>query len=102
MHCCRVSIVAEQFVRMLHHVGMPAEDADFIQGEGAVVNQILLQAKPRNTLFTGSGRIAEKLAADTHGKVSHELSGFSPLFQSYWGVLLPMQLGDMARRFIAA
>lgn len=67
---CRVSIVAEQFVRMLHHAGMPATDLDFIHGNGKVVNEILLQARPRTTLFTGSGRIAEKLAHDLHGRVS--------------------------------
>ena len=66
---CRVSIVAEQFIRMLHHVGMPPQDADYIHGSGKVVNEILLQARPRNTLFTGSGRIAEKLANDLYGKV---------------------------------
>ena len=61
-------MVAEQFVRLLHHAGMPAEDLDFIHGNGKVVNEILLQARPRATLFTGSGRIAEKLAHDLHGK----------------------------------
>ena len=64
-----MSIVAEQFVRMLHHVGMPKEDMDYIHGDGRVVNEILNQARPRNTLFTGSGRIAEKLALDMKGKV---------------------------------
>ena len=54
---------------MLHHVGMPPQDADYIHGSGKVMNEILLQARPRNTLFTGSGRIAEKLANDLHGKV---------------------------------
>ena len=48
---------------------MPPEDLDFIHGNGKVVNEILLQARPRNTLFTGSGKIAEKLAHDLHGKV---------------------------------
>jgi len=65
----RVSIVCEQFVRLLHHAGMPKEDADYIHGDGKTVNEILLHARPRSTLFTGSGRIAEKLASDLHGKV---------------------------------
>ena len=64
-----MSIVAEQFVRLLHHVGMPKQDLDYIHGRGQVVNEILLQARPRNTLFTGSQRIAEKLAMDLNGKV---------------------------------
>lgn len=66
----RVSIVAEAFLRMLHHAGMPATDADYVHGHGSVVNQILVRGKPRSTLFTGSQRVAEKLCADLHGKVT--------------------------------
>jgi hypothetical protein len=61
--------VCEQFIRLLHYAGMPKEDADYIHGNGKTVNEILIQARPRSTLFTGSGRIAEKLAHDLHGKV---------------------------------
>jgi hypothetical protein len=66
---CRVSIVAEEFVRLLHGVGMPKADLDLIHGSGQVVNELLLRAAPRSTLFTGSRKIAEKLALDLHGKV---------------------------------
>ena len=66
---CRVSIVAEQFVRMLHHVGMPKTDLDYIQGNGRVVGEILKKAHPRSTLFTGSQKVAEQLALDLKGKV---------------------------------
>lgn len=65
--------MAEQFLRLLHHAGMPKEDADYIHGNGKVVNEILLRARPRATLFTGSGRIAEKLAHDLHGRVRQDL-----------------------------
>ena len=65
---------------MLHHVGMPPQDADYIHGSGKVVNEILLQARPRNTLFTGSGRIAEKLANDLHGKVRIELTSIASTY----------------------
>ena len=61
---CRVSIVMEHFIRMLQACGLPAGDCDLIHGNGKVVNELLLQAQPRNTLFTGSGKIAEKLALD--------------------------------------
>ncbi len=67
---CRVALVAQEFLRMLHACGMPATDADLINGRGTVVNQVLLNAGPRSTLFTGSSKVAEKLAVDLHGKVS--------------------------------
>ena len=66
---CRVSIVMEHFIRMLQACGLPAGDCDMIHGNGKVVNELLVQAQPRNTLFTGSGKIAEKLALDLKGKV---------------------------------
>ena len=65
----RVSVVAEQFIRMLHHVGMPMTDLDYIQGNGKVVGEILKQGRPRTTLFTGSQKVAEQLALDLKGKV---------------------------------
>ena len=61
--------MAEQFVRMLHHVGMPTTDLDYIQGNGRVVGEILKQGHPRSTLFTGSQKVAEQLALDLKGKV---------------------------------
>ena len=71
---CRVSIVAEQFIRMLHHVGMPKGDLDYIQGNGRVVGEILKQGHPRSTLFTGSQKVAEQLALDLKGKVRSNVS----------------------------
>ena len=71
---CRVSIVAEQFIRMLHHVGMPKGDLDYIQGNGRVVGEILKQGHPRSTLFTGSQKVAEQLALDLKGKVCSDIS----------------------------
>eukprot|EP00803_Ostreobium_quekettii_P001380 evm.model.scf_216.1 EVM.evm.TU.scf_216.1 scf_216:3629-14013(+) len=79
----RVSIVMEQFIRMLHHCGMPTDDADFFNGKGEVMNELLLKAKPRSTLFTGSGRVAEKLAVDMKGKIYLEDAGFD------WKILGP-------------
>ncbi len=43
--CCRVSIVAEHFVRLLQHCGAPAGDTDFVHGDGKVVGSILKQAR---------------------------------------------------------
>ena len=57
------------FVRMLHHCGMPKEDVDLIHGNGKVVGEILNKAGVRNTLFTGSSKVAEILAVQLKGKV---------------------------------
>lgn len=64
-----MSIVIEQLLRLLHYCGMPRTDADLIHGHGQVVNELLLRAQPRSTLFTGSQRVADKLALDMRGKV---------------------------------
>ncbi|GAB4819738.1 hypothetical protein N2152v2_006784 [Parachlorella kessleri] len=79
----KVAIVLEEFVRLLHACGMPLDDVDIIGGRGQVVNEVLLQGKPANTLFTGSQKVAEKLAKDLHGKVRLEDAGFD------WKVLGP-------------
>ena len=70
----RVSIVAEQLLRLLHHCGAPAADVDLVHGDGRVVNGILRAGEPRSTLFTGSQAIAEQLVIDLRGKVSKTLS----------------------------
>ena len=67
--CCRVSLVIEMFVRMLHHCGMPVDDVDLIHGNGKVVGEILQKANVRSTLFTGSAKVAETLAVQLRGKV---------------------------------
>ena len=43
----------------------------------------LLQANPKMTLFTGSSRVAEKLAADLQGRIKLEDAGFD------WKILGP-------------
>ncbi|KAG8086202.1 hypothetical protein GUJ93_ZPchr0010g10647 [Zizania palustris] len=79
----KVSIVMEQMLRLLLACGMPAEDLDFINSDGITMNKLLLEANPKMTLFTGSSRIAEKLAADLKGKIKLEDAGFD------WKVLGP-------------
>lgn len=39
----KVSIVMEQMIRLLHDCGLPAEDMDFINSDGAVMNKLLLE-----------------------------------------------------------
>ncbi|KAL6784673.1 ALDH12 [Auxenochlorella protothecoides x Auxenochlorella symbiontica] len=79
----KVAVVLEEFVRLLHACGMPRADLDLVHGRGSTVNEILLRGEPRSTLFTGSKRVAEKLAVDLRGKVFLEDAGFD------WKILGP-------------
>ncbi|KAK6123242.1 hypothetical protein DH2020_043015 [Rehmannia glutinosa] len=79
----KVCVVMEQMLRLLHECGLPLEDVDFINSDGPTMNKILLEAKPRMTLFTGSSRVAEKLAVDLKGRVKLEDAGFD------WKILGP-------------
>jgi len=49
----KVSVVMEQFVRLLHACGLPATDVDFINCTGGQMHRLLKRAQPRMTLFTG-------------------------------------------------
>ncbi|XP_023757316.1 delta-1-pyrroline-5-carboxylate dehydrogenase 12A1, mitochondrial [Lactuca sativa] len=79
----KVCIVMEQMLRLLHACGMPMEDVDFINSDGGTMNKLLLEANPRMTLFTGSSRVANKLAYDLNGRVKLEDAGFD------WKILGP-------------
>lgn len=79
----KVSIVMEQMIRLLHQCGLPVEDVDFINSDGKTMNKLLLKANPRMTLFTGSSRVADKLAVDLKGRVKLEDAGFD------WKILGP-------------
>lgn len=79
----KVSVVMDQMLRLLHACGMPAEDVDFINSDGKTMNKLLKEANPRMTLFTGSSRVAEKLADDLKGRIKLEDAGFD------WKILGP-------------
>ncbi|KAK2984371.1 hypothetical protein RJ640_005387 [Escallonia rubra] len=79
----KVCIVMEQMLRLLHSCGLPMEDVDFINSDGKTMNKLLLEAKPRMTLFTGSSRVADKLAVDLKGRIKLEDAGFD------WKILGP-------------
>ncbi|KAG6635402.1 hypothetical protein I3843_11G039400 [Carya illinoinensis] len=79
----KVSIVMEQMMRLLHYCGLPVDDVDFINSDGKTMNKILLEANPRMTLFTGSSRVADKLAVDLKGRIKLEDAGFD------WKILGP-------------
>lgn len=79
----KVSLVMDQMLRLLHHCGLPIEDVDFINSDGKTMNKLLLEANPRMTLFTGSSRVADKLAVDLKGRIKLEDAGFD------WKILGP-------------
>ena len=79
----KVAVVMEQFLRLMHTLGLPLTDVDMINTDGLTMNKFLLEAKPRMTLFTGSSRVAEKLSKELHGKIKIEDAGFD------WKVLGP-------------
>lgn len=72
----KVSIVMEQFIRLLIHCGMPPEDMSFINSSGPVMGELIERADFRTTQFTGSSTIAEHLCEQTRGKVKIEDAGF--------------------------
>ncbi|GAB4860715.1 Mitochondrial fission 1 protein [Ancistrocladus abbreviatus] len=79
----KVSLVMDQMMRLLHACGLPVEDVDFINSDGKTMNKLLVEANPRMTLFTGSSRVAEKLAVDLKGRIKLEDAGFD------WKILGP-------------
>ncbi|KAL2515971.1 Delta-1-pyrroline-5-carboxylate dehydrogenase 12A1 [Forsythia ovata] len=79
----KVCIVMEQMLRLLHDCGLPMEDVDFINSDGKTMNKLLKEAEPRMTLFTGSSRVADKVAVDLKGRVKLEDAGFD------WKILGP-------------
>lgn len=68
---------------MLHHVGLPKTDIDYIYSDGPVMNELAVRGDSRMCLFTGSQAVAEKLTLDLRGRVKLEDAGFD------WKVLGP-------------
>lgn len=79
----KTAVVMEQWLRLAHKCGLPEGDVDFINTDGPTMHRFLLKAQPRNTLFTGSSRVAERLARDLHGRIKIEDAGFD------WKILGP-------------
>ena len=79
----KVMLCMEQFVRMLHHVGLPMDDMDLLYSDGPVMNQIMIEGNSQMCLFTGSQSVADKLAVDLKGKIKLEDAGFD------WKILGP-------------
>ena len=74
----KVSVVFEQFLRLLIHCGLPSSDLDFINCRGEVMGRLIKQSKNKIRLvqFTGSKEVAEQLSIDTKGKIKIEDAGF--------------------------
>jgi 1-pyrroline-5-carboxylate dehydrogenase len=72
----KVAIVFEQFLRLMHHSGMPKDTMNHIYCSGPVANDLLVRFDSRMLLFTGSQSVAEKLCRDLRGRVKLEDAGF--------------------------
>lgn len=77
------SLVLEQYIRLMHHCGMPTTDVDLIHSGGPAMEALILSGPVRLTQFTGSGAIAERLAEKTRGKIKIEDAGYD------WKILGP-------------
>ncbi|MBT8080099.1 MAG: aldehyde dehydrogenase family protein [Gammaproteobacteria bacterium] len=87
----KVSVVFEQFVRLLIHAGLPAGDLDLVHCRGSNMGKLIDQARDtiRLVQFTGSSGVAEHIADAMHGKVRLEDAGFDwkvigPDFDAAW------------------
>jgi len=81
----KVSVVLEQFIRLLLHAGLPASDLDMIHCRGTVMGDLIAAARKdiRLVQFTGSSGVAEHLADVMNGAVRIEDAGFD------WKVIGP-------------
>lgn len=79
----KTAMPLEQFIRLLHHCGLPKEDLDLIYADGPVMENILKKTPVRQTLFTGSSNVGEHLAKTLKGKIRLEDAGFD------WKILGP-------------
>lgn len=81
----RVCIVVEHFVRLMEHCGLYKDALNLVHCSGNDMQKILEQNKHiiRQTHFTGSSKVAYKLAEVLNGKVRFEDSGFN------WKILGP-------------
>lgn len=81
----KVSVVFEQFLRLLIHCGLPANDIDLIHCRGSKMGELITEARDtlRLVQFTGSSTVAEHVADVMQGRVRLEDAGFD------WKVIGP-------------
>ena len=87
----KVSVVFEQFVRLLIHSGLPASDLDLIHSRGSEMGKLLGVARDdiRLVQFTGSSGVANRISELMNGAVRLEDAGFDwkvigPDFNEEW------------------
>ena len=87
----KVSVVFEQFIRLLIHAGLPANDLDLIHCRGSEMGKLLEAARDdiRLVQFTGSSGVAERISSLMNGAVRLEDAGFDwkvlgPDYQDEW------------------
>ena len=74
----KVSVVFEQFLRMLIHCGLDPADLDYVHCRGEKMGELIAEAAGtiRLVQFTGSSGVAERVAETLNGRVRLEDAGF--------------------------
>jgi len=87
----KVSVVFEQFLRLLIHCGLSPHDIDLIHCRGEQMGELISLASDQIRLvqFTGSSTVAEHVANTVNGRVRLEDAGFDwkiigPDFDARW------------------
>ena len=87
----KVSVVFEQFVRLLIHCGLDPADLDYVHCRGSKMGELITEAADtiRLAQFTGSSTVAERVSATLNGRVRLEDAGFDwkiigPDFDADW------------------
>lgn len=87
----KVSVVFEQFLRMLIHCGLSPDDLDLIHCRGERMGELIDDAADtiRMAQFTGSSSVAEHVSRSLNGRVRLEDAGFDwkvigPDFDESW------------------
>ena len=87
----KVSVVFEQFVRLLIESGLDAADVDLLHSRGTRMGELIESGADRVRMlqFTGSSAVAERVAATVNGRVRIEDAGFDwkiigPDFDEQW------------------
>jgi len=81
----KVSVVFDQFIRMLIHCGLNPADLDYVHCRGEKMGELISEAADtiRLAQFTGSSTVAERVAETLNGRVRLEDAGFD------WKVIGP-------------
>ena len=99
----KVSVVFEQFLRLLIHSGLSPKDIDLIHCRGERMGDLLDEATDtvRMIQFTGSSHVAEAVARKVNGAVRLEDAGFDwkiigPDFDKQWADYVAWQSDEDA------